>query len=223
MTEFFLTVNRVSKFYGDVRAVDRASLEIGEGSTLVIQGASGSGKTTLLRLIAGLELPDDGEISINGEGANGPGRSLPPHMRKMGFVFQAPALWPHLTVADNILFGLAGRPRRENRQRMEELLERTGLAGLQKRYPDQLSGGQARRVSLARALAPEPSCLLMDEPLTNLDDDLKDKMLSLIKEELSRLGSAMIYVTHDSSEASALSKWVIFMERGRLTDHLPNR
>ena len=215
MTEFFLVVNRVSKAYGDVQAVECASLEIEKGSTLVIQGASGSGKTTLLRLIAGLELPDAGEIYINGEAANGSGRSLPPHRRKMGFVFQSPALWPHLTVADNILFGLAGRPRRENRHRMEELLERTGLAGLQKRYPDQLSGGQARRVSLARALAPEPACILMDEPLTNLDDDLKEKMLSLIKEERSRLGSALIYVTHDSSEVSALGTRVTFMKKGR--------
>jgi ABC-type Fe3+/spermidine/putrescine transport system ATPase subunit len=210
MTDYLLSARKISKSFGSVRAVNTVSLDLDAGSTLVIRGASGSGKTTLLRLLAGLELPDEGEIWINGR----PGGSLPPHRRGMGFVFQSPALWPHLTVAGNILFGLAGRPRREARQRLEQLLERTGLAGLGKRYPDQLSGGQARRVALARALAPRPRCLLMDEPLTNLDGELKEKMLAFIQEETAGAGSSLIYVTHDDAEACQLGDRVVVMAEG---------
>jgi ABC-type Fe3+/spermidine/putrescine transport system ATPase subunit len=214
MTGYLLSARAISKSFGTVRAVNSVSLDLVAGSTLVVRGASGSGKTTLLRLLAGLELPDEGEIWIEGS----PGGSLPPYRRGMGFVFQSPALWPHLTVAGNILFGMAGRPRREARQRLGELLERTGLTGLEKRYPDQLSGGQARRVALARALAPRPRCLLMDEPLTNLDGELKEKMLALIKEETAFAGSSLIYVTHDDAEAYQLGIRVVVMAEGSLLD-----
>jgi len=216
MPDFKLKVTGLSKYFGELAAVDDASFELGENATMVISGPSGSGKTTLLRLLAGLEIPDSGEIVINGETVGSPGKQEAPHRRGMGFVFQTAALWPHLTVAGNILFGLADRQKAEKEERLQELLQRTGLEGLDKRYPDQLSGGQARRVALARALAPEPDCLLMDEPLTNVDSDLKATLLEFVKTERERIKAALIYVTHDQSEAEFLDGHKMIMDKGRL-------
>lgn len=212
-----IAVEQVTKVYGKVTALDGISLEIPEGSSTVILGPSGSGKTTLLRLIAGLEIPDHGAIYISGSLASKPGWAQAPHKRGLGFVFQAPALWPHMTVTQNIMFGLYGIPREEARKRLQDLLEKTSLTGLERRYPHQISGGEARRVALARSLAPQPRYLLMDEPLTNLDPDLKEKMLSLIKVEVSQAGISLVYVTHDREEARQIAGHMYILKEGRLT------
>jgi iron(III) transport system ATP-binding protein len=164
-----ITVRQVTKYYGQTKALEEVSLSHNSLDPLIILGPSGGGKTTLLRLIAGLEMPDSGEIYLENCLASDPGWLLPPHRRGIGFVFQSSALWPHMTVADNILFGVNHVPKDEARDRLNGLLESTGLKGLEGRYPDELSGGEARRVAIARCLAPRPKILLMDEPLINLD------------------------------------------------------
>jgi iron(III) transport system ATP-binding protein len=204
-----IALNQVSKSYGKVLAVDRVSFEVPPHSALAILGPSGSGKTTLLRLIAGLEMPDKGEISLLGEVASRPGWVRPPHERGIGFVFQTPALWPHMTAAQNVLFGLNGTPKPLARRRLDELIAQLRLEGLTGRYPAQLSGGEARRVALARALAPRPRCLLLDEPLTNLDAELKGEILPAIKALICEDGPCLVYVTHDAGEAAYLSKRVL--------------
>jgi len=216
MDEYILDVREVKKNYGNIEAVKQASFALRANSRLIIKGPSGGGKTTLLRLLAGLEVPDEGQIYINGCLASSNDFTLAPNLRKMGFVFQSPALWPHLTVRSNILFGLGGLPKEKRQARLDELLEAIELPDYKDRYPDQLSGGEARRVALARSLAPEPPCMLMDEPLTSLDDSLKEKMLVLIGNEATRTGSALVYVTHDRQEASALGGAILNMKDGHL-------
>jgi iron(III) transport system ATP-binding protein len=201
-----VVVKEVSKSYGRIRALDRVSLEVPSGEAHVILGRSGSGKTTLLRLIAGLETPDEGEIYLAGRLASSKDRILAPHLRGIGFVFQAPALWPHLTLAQNIRFGIRGLSRRQACVRVEELLLQMDLDGSGNRYPHQVSGGEARRASIARALAARPAILLMDEPLLNLDPALKERMLSLLGDLISRKDAAIVYVTHDVAEAERISK-----------------
>ncbi len=211
-----ITIHRLTKFYGEVKALDGVSLELNNPDPLVILGPSGSGKTTLLRLIAGLESPDEGEIYINGLLASKPGCVLLPPQRHIGFVFQSSALWPHMTVAQNILFGLNGLTKNEARVRLQGLLDMTHLKGLEQRYPDELSGGEARRVAIARCLAPKPKYLLMDEPLINLDPDLKEKVLSLIEETTRQTQAFLVYVTHDAEEATKLSGRILNLRSGRL-------
>ncbi len=214
-----IAVQELVKDFGVVRAIDHVTFELQEGDSTAIYGPSGSGKTTLLRLIAGLEKPDEGTVRINGDMMSGLGILVAPHKRGVGFVFQNPALWPHMTVAKNILFGLKGLPKQEAQQRLDELLERTELQGLEFRYPSQLSGGQARRVALARTLAPKPKILLMDEPLTNIDPTLKASLLNLVKEVVSKESVTMIYVTHDIDEAAQIAGDRLFeMKMGRLLD-----
>jgi iron(III) transport system ATP-binding protein len=211
-----IIVNRLTKFYGKVKALDHVSLELKTPDPLVILGPSGSGKTTLLRLIAGLEIPDEGEVHINGSLASKPGWAILPHQRHIGFVFQSSALWPHMTVTQNIFFGLDGLTKNEAKERLRKLIELTHLKGLEHRYPDELSGGEARRVAIARCLAPEPKYLLMDEPLINLDPELKGKMLTLIEETARRTEAFLIYVTHDTEEAKKISGQMFFLKSGRL-------
>jgi len=215
-----IRVRQLSKSFGQAKAVDNITFSLAAGESLVILGPSGSGKTTLLRLVAGLEMPDDGEVSINGQLASKPGWVLAPHQRGIGFVFQAPCLWPHMTVSQNILFGLGRLSREEARRRLDELLEQTALSGLERRYPSELSGGEARRVAVARALAPRPRCLLMDEPLTNLDEHLRARLLALIRETVEQQGSCLLYVTHDRDEMAQISGRVLALKGGRLDqDH----
>jgi len=212
-----IQMDKVTKCKGGLNILDQVSLEVFPRDSVAILGPSGSGKTTLLRLIAGLEVPDGGQIFIDGRLVSSPEWTLAPDRRGIGFVFQAPALWPHMTVAQNILFGLQGLPREEARLRLEELLARTSLSGLADRYPHQISGGEARRVSLARALAPRPRCLLLDEPLTNLDPELKEEMLCLIEESLEESGICSIYVTHDADEAERISERILTLKGGSLS------
>jgi len=197
----FLKIDKVSRRYGKIAAVKELSLELDHGSSLVIMGPSGSGKTTLLRLIAGLEQPDQGAIYLKGKLVSSKDYIMPPHLRKLGFVFQTPALWPHMTVRENITFGLNGLPKKDAEERAAALMGKMEIENLAARYPEQISGGEARRASLARALAPRPECLLMDEPLTNLDHDLKLKLMSIIGKTLEEYRIALVFVTHDESEA----------------------
>jgi iron(III) transport system ATP-binding protein len=211
-----IQLSHVTKRYGNVTALEDISLEILTPGPLVILGPSGSGKSTLLRLIAGLEMPDAGEIHINGSLASRPGRILPPHERSMGFVFQTPALWPHMNVARNITFGMNGLTKEQMRCRLRGLLEDFDLQGFEERYPDELSGGEARRVAIARCLAPHPGYLLMDEPLVNLDWELKRKALARIARAERETGACLLYVTHDPDEARQLSPRVLFLNSGRI-------
>jgi iron(III) transport system ATP-binding protein len=184
----------------------------------VLVGASGSGKTTLLRLLAGLELPDAGRIYLDGRLASEPGWALAPHRRGIGFAFQRSALWPHMTVAQNIAFGLGDAPRDRVRVSVWRLLAEMQLDGLADRYPDQLSGGQSRRVALARALAPEPRFLLLDEPLTNIEPELKKRLLTVVRGHAERTGACVVYVTHDADEAAATGGRTSILRDGRLSN-----
>ena len=207
---------QVTKSFGNAKAVNEVSLEVPAGSSMVILGPSGSGKTTLLRLIAGLEIPDAGEIYLDGVLSSKVGWVLAPHQRQLGFVFQSSALWPHMTVAQNIMFGLHGIPQSEAKRRLNELMENTGLDGLERRYPHEISGGEARRVALARTLAPQPRRLLMDEPLTNVDPELKLKLMAFIKQTVVQTKACLIYVTHDADEAKEISERVLTLRNGCL-------
>lgn len=206
----------IRKTFGTHTAVSGVTLTVPDHAALALVGASGSGKTTLLRLIAGLEIPDTGSITMNGRLVSRPGFAVAPAERSIGFVFQNAALWPHMTVAETIRFPLLNLPEPEQDQRTTWLLERMGILPLAGRYPDQISGGEARRVALARALAPRPSTLLLDEPLTNLDRPLKEDLLDLIIGTARETGSAMVYVTHDSDEAERICPSPLCLRNGTL-------
>ncbi len=212
-----ITLWHVTKCFGSVKPVDDVTLSIPAGAVVVIQGPSGSGKTTLLRLIAGLELPDEGQIGIDGALASSPVGATPPHARGIGMVFQRSALWPHMTVAQNIRFAINGVSNEEAGDRLGALLRETALKDLSSRYPSQLSGGEARRVALARAIASRPTRLLLDEPLTNLDPDLKHHLLGFIQSYAMRIQATVVYVTHDQQEAKKVGGTLIRMDRGRIT------
>lgn len=211
-----IEVRDVTKRFGKTTALASVSVTLARGERLSVLGPSGSGKTTLLRLIAGLETPDAGDVLLDGELASRPGWALAPHLRSIGFVFQQPTLWPHMSVARNVAFGLGEMPREPADARLAEALEATGLTGLRDRLPGELSGGEARRVALARALAPRPDWLLMDEPLANLDIEAKDEMLALIASVAQETSAGLIYVTHDESEAARISTRVVRLRDGRL-------
>lgn len=211
-----IELENISKTFGSHRAVARVSLVVPDRARVAVLGPSGSGKTTLLRLIAGLEIPDTGTITMDGRLVSSPDVMVPPSERSIGFVFQSGALWPHMTVAENIRFALAGLPPPEQQKRTRFLLERMGIMTLADRYPDQISGGEARRVALARALAPRPGILLFDEPLTSLDRPLRKDLLSLISRSVQESGSCMVYVTHDEEEADTIATTIIRFEKGSI-------
>jgi iron(III) transport system ATP-binding protein len=211
-----IELKNVSKTFGSHPAVDRVSLVIRDHAKVALLGPSGSGKTTLLRLIAGLEIPDAGTITMDGRLVSSPACMVAPSERSVGFVFQSSALWPHMTIADNIRFALEDLSLPEQQQRTESLMERTGIRLLADRYPDQISGGEARRVALARALAPRPATLLFDEPLTNLDRPLRKDLLALISESVQETGSSMVYVTHEEDEARSVADRIIRFDKGTI-------
>ena len=214
--ELALRLDAVSKSFGRRTVVDGVSLETRPGEILSLVGASGCGKSTLLRLIAGLERPSAGTIAIAGRGVAGPGVFVEPERRGVGFIFQDYALFPHLTVAENVRYGLRGTPRAGASARAEEMLERVGLSGFGERHPHMLSGGEQQRVALARALAPRPSLLLLDEPFSNLDRRLGDRVRARTLALLRELGAAAILVTHDPEEAMASGDRVALMRDGKL-------
>jgi ABC-type sulfate/molybdate transport systems ATPase subunit len=216
-----IRVDRLSKRYGARPVLDQVSFGLPRGETLVVHGPSGSGKSTLLRLLAGLELPDQGEILLMDRLASRPGWALEPHRRGVGFVFQSPALWPHLTVAQHVLFGLRRWPKPEARRRLEELLAEARLEPLAGRFPDELSGGEARRVALIRSLAPRPPILLLDEPLTNLDPELKAELLGFVQRSIRASEASVVYVTHDPAEARQVSSRTIALRDGQVVEPGP--
>ncbi len=202
--------------FGVQVVLDDLNLIIQPGEIVVLQGPSGSGKTTLIRLIAGLDFPTQGEILIDGRLASTPAWVMPPHRRGIGIVFQRSALWPHMTVAGNLRFVMNGLPGSEKNSRIVQLLHMAGIESLANRLPGQLSGGEARRVALLRALAAMPKRLLLDEPLTNLDLELKTGMLELIREYQKEHRPTLLYVTHDLNEAWMIGGRVVHLENGHL-------
>ncbi len=213
-----LVMKGVSKRFGNVTAVDRVSLEVQEGESIVLLGPSGCGKTTTLRMVAGFLRPDSGEIWIGGRSVATPTFSLPPERRGLSMVFQNYAVWPHMTVFENIAFGLRvrKRPESEIRSRVQNILQVVRMEALATRVPGELSGGQQQRVALARALILEPAMLLFDEPLSNLDATLREEMRFEIREIIRRLRITSLYVTHDQAEAMVLGDRIVIMREGRL-------
>lgn len=219
MTSTALSVRRLSKRFGSHQALDGVSLEVLPGASVVILGPSGCGKTTLLRLIAGLDAPDAGEIWLGDEQVADARRNLvAAHDRRIGFVFQDLALWPHLSVRQNLEFVLEAKRIAPGVRaaRVEEALRAVRIETLIGRYPHELSGGEQQRVALARGLVGEPSILLLDEPLSSLDVDLR----STLREELARVQRTLkittVYVTHDREDASALADSIVEMRAGRV-------
>lgn len=218
MTNHAVELRRVTKRFphSDRPAVSQLSLDVRSGELLVILGPSGCGKSTTLRLIAGLERPDEGHIEIAGRCVADGKVFIPPEKRGVGLVFQDYALFPHLTVAENIAFGIRKWDSRERQRRVDELLELIGLSGLARRYPHQLSGGQQQRVAIARALAPRPAVLLLDEPFANLDAALRLRMREELRRLLHELGTTVVLVTHDRDEALSLADRVAVMLEGTI-------
>lgn len=216
MTANLLELKHVSHRYGNYSVVRDISLSLTRGTIGCLLGPSGCGKTTLLRGIAGFEPVSAGEIRINGTAVSTPGFTLPPEQRRIGMVFQDFALFPHLNCARNIGFGLHHLPRLERRRRVTEMLEMTGLTDAAKLYPAELSGGQQQRVALARALAPHPELLLLDEPFSNLDLELRERLCTEVRDILKRNNATAIIVTHDQHEAFAIADEVGIIAAGAL-------
>ncbi|MBT9132132.1 MAG: Sulfate/thiosulfate import ATP-binding protein CysA [Firmicutes bacterium] len=203
----------LKKSFGFVEAVKGISFELEKGKLIALLSPSGGGKTTVLRMLAGLEHPDSGEIFFHGQEMTG----VPPRDRNVGLVFQHYALFRHMTVFDNVAFGLTVKKatRAEIKQRVSELLDLTGLAGLERRYPHQLSGGQRQRVALARALAPNPQLLLLDEPFAAIDSKIRKELRTWLKKMIGQVGITSVFVTHDQEEAVELADEIIIINQGR--------
>ena len=209
-----IEAERVTKRFGDFVAVDDVSISVPTGSLTALLGPSGSGKSTLLRVISGLEQPDAGRVVIEGSDVTG----LPPQRRGIGFVFQHYAAFKHMTVHKNVAFGLEirRRPRSEIKARVEELLELVQLSGLAKRYPAQLSGGQRQRMALARALAVEPTVLLLDEPFGALDARVRKELRAWLRRLHDEVHVTTVFVTHDQEEAMEIADQIVLMNQGRV-------
>ena len=209
----YVEMKDICKQYGSFKASDHVSFGIEKGKLVALLGPSGSGKTTLLRMIAGLEMPNSGDIYIDGKRVN----DVPASKRGIGFVFQNYALFRYMTVYDNVAFGLELQkvPKKEIKKRVTELLEITGLSGVEKRYPNQLSGGQRQRVAFARALAPRPQVLLLDEPFAAIDAKVRSELRLWLRSVVTKLGITSIFVTHDQEEAMALSHRIVVMNKGK--------
>jgi sulfate/thiosulfate transport system ATP-binding protein len=209
-----IAVNAVSKRFGDFRALDDVSLEVRDGSLTALLGPSGGGKSTLLRVIAGLERPDTGTVTLNGEDAT----AVPARKRGVGFVFQHYAPFKHMTVSDNVAFGLKirKRPKPEVAERVRELLALVQLSGFADRYPSQLSGGQRQRMALARALAVEPKVLLLDEPFGALDATVRKELRAWLRRLHDEVHVTTVFVTHDQEEAMEVAEQIVVLNEGRV-------
>jgi len=212
MSDSYLQLNNLTKSFGDHVAIRRLTLAVERGDVLALLGPSGSGKTTTLRLLGGFELPDAGEILVEGTDVT----SLPPAQRRFGMVFQHYALFPHLTVGQNIAFGITDLSAAERHQRVEEVLTMVDLPGFAEREVTALSGGQQQRVAVARALAPEPRILLLDEPLSNLDPGLRERTRRELRQALAQTHVTTVFVTHEQEEAFALGDRVAVINHGAL-------
>lgn len=210
----YVELKNINKSFKDFKASNDVNFSIEEGKLIGLLGPSGSGKTTILRMIAGLETPDSGDIIIGGTRVN----DIPAGKRGIGFVFQNYALFRHMTVFDNIAFGLQVQKKDKKfiKNRVQELIELVGLKGFEKRYPHQLSGGQRQRVAFARALAPNPKLLLLDEPFAAIDAKVRKELRSWLKEMVEKLGITSIFVTHDQEEAVEVADEIIVTNRGRI-------
>ena len=208
----------LSKHYGSAVAVDDVSLRVEHGQLVCLLGPSGCGKTTTLRLIAGFIEPSAGEIEVGGKVLSSPSRTVPPEGRKMSMIFQSYALWPHMTVAENVAYGLKIRKldRATIDTKLKAILSTAHLEALAERYPGELSGGQQQRVSLARALVVEPETLLLDEPLSNLDANLREEMRFEIRRLHDQYRYTTVYVTHDQSEAMTTADLIAVMNKGKV-------
>ena len=212
--EAYVKLDDINKSFNDFQASQHVSFEVGRGTLAALLGPSGSGKTTILRMIAGLENPDSGTISIDGNVVN----DVAPAERGIGFVFQNYALFRYMTVRDNIAFGLSVRraPTAQTRERVDELLELIGLSDLGKRYPGQLSGGQRQRVAFARAIAPNPNVLLLDEPFAAIDAKIRKELRAWLKQTIRQLGITSLFVTHDQEEAIEVADSIILTHDGQV-------
>lgn len=212
----FIQLNNITKYFAGSNnpAVQSLNLSINRGEIITLLGPSGCGKTTTLRMIAGFEHPSEGSIHIDGKEVFSATQSLPPEKRGIGMVFQDYALFPHMTILKNVMFGLNKWNRFEKKKRAQEVLELVGLEDFANRYPTQLSGGQQQRVALARALAPKPHVVLMDEPFSNLDAGLREKMRYDVTNILRKANTTAIMVTHDQKDAFAVSDQVVVMKDG---------
>lgn len=210
----YIELQHVNKTFGDYKASDDVSFGIEKGKLIGLLGPSGSGKTTILRMLAGLEYQDSGDIYIGGRLVN----DLPSSERGIGFVFQNYALFPYLTVYDNIAYGLRVQKKDKKfiKKRVAELLDLVGLPGLEKRYPDQLSGGQRQRIALARALAPEPELLLLDEPFAAIDAKVRKELRTWLRQTIDKIGITSIFVTHDQDEAIEVADEIVITNLGRV-------
>ena len=208
----------LTKKFADMPAVDNLQLEIGDGEFVSLLGPSGCGKTTTLRLIAGFLQPDRGEIKVSNEVVSSPSLLVPPERRSMSMIFQSYAVWPHMTVFQNVAYGLKFKKlsKHEADERVNRILRLVRLDGFKDRYSAELSGGQQQRVALARALVVEPRILLMDEPLSNLDTHLREEMRSEIRRLHEEFRITTVYVTHDQSEAMATSDRIAVLDKGRM-------
>jgi len=213
-----VVITGLTKRFGDVAAVAGLDLTVRPGELVALLGPSGCGKTTTLRLVAGFMAPDAGEIRVGDRVLSSPGTVIPPERRRMAMIFQSYALWPHMTVAQNVAYGLrfAKTPRAQRDGKVEEMLRAVQLAGYGARYPGELSGGQQQRVAVARALVVEPEILLLDEPLSNLDASLREEMRFEIRRLHERFGITTLYVTHDQAEAMVISDRAAVIRNGRV-------
>jgi iron(III) transport system ATP-binding protein len=209
-----LSVRKIDKSYGHQPVLRGVSFDIEPSAAVLLTGASGSGKTTLLRIMAGLEEPDSGEVVIDGSTATGPNTFLPPHERRIGMVFQQPALWPHLSVYRNLSFAMGRTSREERTKRIAALSGSCGIAELLDRQPASLSAGQAHRVALARAMACQPSYLLLDEPTSNLDSDARDQLNQALRAFVEHHQIGLLYVTHDPANITQIGGRHLHLEDG---------
>ena len=210
----YIELKNINKTYGDFKASDNVSFSVEKGKLVALLGPSGSGKTTILRMIAGLEKPDSGDILIDGKRVN----DIPASKRGIGFVFQSYALFRYMTVYENIAFGLKIQKakKKDIDTRVRELIKLIGLEGFERRYPSQLSGGQRQRVAFARALAPNPQLLLLDEPFAAIDAKVRQELRSWLKEMIEKLGITSIFVTHDQDEAIEVADEIIITNKGHI-------
>lgn len=210
----YVELKNINKTFGTFKASDNVNFGVERGKLVALLGPSGSGKTTILRMIAGLETPDDGEVIIDGKVVN----DIPASKRGIGFVFQNYALFRYMTVEENVAFGLKVQKLDKNfiAERVDEMIELVGLKGMGKRYPSQLSGGQRQRVAFARAIAPNPHLLLLDEPFAAIDAKVRQELRTWLRAMISKLGITSIFVTHDQEEAVEVSDEIIVTNRGRV-------